>query len=159
MKADKATLDLLNRVLKNSLTQINQYFLHARMMRNWGLDRLNAAEYRASIAVMKESDEIIQRILMLEGLPNLQSLGRLMIGEEPVECLRGDLSMELELHRPLLLEGIAQLEAARDYVSRELLEELLESCEERIDVLETRFTLLESLGRERFLQLQVGGEG
>lgn len=156
MKSDKTTLDLLNRVLKNSLTQINQYFLHARMMKNWGLDRLDTAEYRYSIEVMKESDAIIQRILMLEGLPNLQSLGKLMIGEEPVECLSGDLSIEMETHRPLLLEGIALLEAQRDFVSRELLEELLESCEERADEIETRLKLVETLGRERFLQLQVG---
>ena len=135
MKCDKKIIDALNRVLKNELTAINQYFLHARMFRNWGLEKLNDYQYKQSIRVMKEADKLIDRVLFLEGLPNLQSLGKLLIGEDVVECLEGDLNYERENQRPLLIETIARLEEWQDFVSRDMLVDLLEECEEAIDCL------------------------
>lgn len=160
MKGDKQIIDTLNKVLKNELTAINQYFLHARMFRNWGLEKLNDYHYRQSIRVMKEADELIERILFLEGLPNLQNLGKLLIGENVVECLSGDLEYERNIQRPLLVESVAQCEQLKDYVSRDLLEDLLEHCEETIDWLETQQTLIADVSLPNYLQshMEPGGD-
>jgi bacterioferritin len=154
MKGEAQILALLNKTLKNELTAINQYFLHARMFRHWGLDELDRYEYKQSIRVMKEADELIERILFLEGLPNLQDLGKLMIGEDPAECLDCDLRHE-KSHHQFLVQAIANCEAAHDYVSRDLLEELLEHCESSIDWLETQQSLIRDVGLQNYLQSQM----
>jgi bacterioferritin len=160
MKGDKRVIEALNKVLRNELTSINQYFLHARMFRNWGLEKLNDYQYKQSIRVMKEADTLIERVLFLEGLPNLQNLGKLLIGEDPVECLQCDLKYEREIQRPVLIESIALCEDLQDYVSRELLEDLLEHCECAIDWLETQHSLIDNVTLPNYLQAQMepGGD-
>ncbi|MEI7429444.1 MAG: bacterioferritin [Betaproteobacteria bacterium] len=160
MKGDKKVIEALNKVLRNELTSINQYFLHARMFRNWGLEKLNDYQYKQSIRVMKEADKVIERVLFLEALPSMQSLGKLMIGENVIECLKGDLKYECEIQRPLLVESIALCEQQQDYVSRDLLEDLLEHCEEAIDWLETQQNLIKEVTLPNYLQahMEVGGD-
>lgn len=155
MKGSTHIIKTLNKILTSELTAINQYFLHARMFGNWGLEQLNEYRYKQSIRVMKEADELVERILFLEGLPNLQHLGKLYIGENPQDCLVCDLKYEREIHRPLLVEAITQCEAEQDFVSRELLAELLEASEEAIDWLETQQTLIDSVSLPNYLQSKM----
>ena len=155
MQADPKVIDYLNTVLTNELTAINQYFLHARMFGNWGLKALEEHEKKESIDEMKHADKLIERVLFLDGLPNLQDLGKLMIGEGAKEALECDLKLE-QAARPDLQAGIAYCESVKDYVSRELLEEILDSEEEHIDWLETQLGLVERMGLQNWLQSQAG---
>lgn len=154
MKGDAKVIEFLNKALENELTAINQYFLHAKMYKNWGLDKLYAKEYHESIDEMKHADKLVDRILFLEGLPNLQNLGKLFIGENTPEMLECDLKLEL-IAVPLLKEAIAYCESAKDYISRELLEDILESEEEHIDWIETQLELIEKIGLPNYLQSQM----
>lgn len=154
MKGDKKVIEFLNRALENELTAINQYFLHARMYKNWGFAKLNEKEYHESIDEMKHADQLIERILFLEGLPNLQNIGKILIGEHPLEMLQCDLKLE-NIAVPLLREAIEHCESVKDFVSRELFAHILESEEEHVDWLETQLELIEKVGIQNYLQSQM----
>ena len=155
MQGDPKVIEYLNAQLKNELTAINQYFLHYRMLKHWGYERMAKHEYDESIEEMKHADKLMSRILVLDGLPNLQDLGKLLIGENAIEILRCDLKIEVGSHG-LLKEAIHYCESVRDYVSREILDGILEDTEEHIDHLETQIELVGKVGEPNWLQSQMG---
>ncbi len=155
MQGDRAIIRRLNEVLTNELTAVNQYFLHARMLQNWGFRKLGQIVYEESIGEMRHADKLIKRILFLDGLPNLQDLNKLAIGETTFEILEADLILEVA-GRVTLLAGVGECEAAKDYVSREVLEDILTDTEEHIDFLETQLGLYRSLGEQTYLQSAAG---
>jgi bacterioferritin len=155
MRGDQTVIQHLNAVLKNELTAINQYFLHARMLRHWGVTKLGDREYHASLDEMKDTDKLIERILFLDGLPNLQDLDKLLIGENVREVLECDLRLE-QAGLARLREAIAHCEGVRDFVSRDLFSDILEGEEEQVDFLETQFELIDRIGLERYILLQSG---
>ena len=153
MKGDAKVIEYLNEALKNELTAINQYFLHAKMLKNWGMTKLADFEYHESIDEMKHADKLAERILFLEGLPNFQLLGRLRIGETVEEILKADLALEHEALPPLR-DAIAHCEAVRDFVSRDLFAHILDNEEEHVDILETQFELISRMGLQNYVQMQ-----
>ena len=156
MKGDAKVIEFLNKALYNELTAINQYFLHAKMLKNWGLKELAEHEYKESIDEMKHADKLSERILFLEGLPNFQALGKLRIGENPREVLACDLALELE-GLPLLRDAIRYCESVNDYVSRKLFADILDSEEEHIDWIETQLSLIARLGEQNYLLTKLEG--
>jgi bacterioferritin len=156
MQGDASLIQHLNRILRNELTAINQYFLHARMCRNWGLKELGEHEYRESIDEMKHADLLVERILFLEGLPSMQDLHKLRIGRDPQEILKGDLALEVDAMKDLR-DAIAHAESIRDYVSRDLCRRILDSEEEHVDWLETQLGLIDQMGLQNFIQRAAGG--
>jgi bacterioferritin len=154
MKGDPTVIQYLNKQLTNELTAINQYFLHARMLRHWGFEKLGKHEYEESIGEMKHADRLIERIFMLDGLPNLQDLHKLQIGENVPELLNADLGLEVAA-QATVKEGIAYCESVRDYVSRDLLQDILDDTEEHIDYLETQIALVDQVGLQNYLQSQM----
>ncbi|MFP8835937.1 bacterioferritin [Hydrogenophaga sp. XSHU_21] len=155
MKGDAKAIAHLQAQLKNELTAINQYFVHYRMLKHWGLDRLAKKEYEESIGEMKHADQLMDRIFTLDGLPNLQDLGKLHIGEDVPEVLRCDLQLELGA-QATIKDGIAHCESVRDYVSRDILQGILDDTEEHIDFLETQIELIDKVGLQNYLQSQMG---
>jgi bacterioferritin len=155
VKGNPQIIAELNKLLKNELTAINQYFLHARMMKHWGFERLAKRVYEESIGEMKHADRLTQRILLLDGLPNYQDIGKLGIGETVPECLAADLKLETAA-RTALVSAVAHCESAKDFVSREIVVAILEDAEEHIDFLETEIALIDKVGLPNYLQTQIG---